>query len=61
MRGTRKIDGKQYTAFASGSKATMVRLKKKMLRDDPKAIIAIRQSWRATEPNVYILYTRIRK
>ena len=58
MRGTRKIDGQQYTAYASGSKDKMIRLKKKILRENPKAVVSIHKSWRATEPKVYILYTR---
>ena len=58
MRGTRKINGRQYTAYASGTKAKMIKLKEKMLRENPKATISIHKSWRATEPKVYILYTR---
>jgi hypothetical protein len=58
MRGTRKIDGKQYTAYASGTKAQMIRLKEKLLKESPSRPVAIHKSWRATEPKVYILYTR---
>jgi len=29
-----------------------------MLRENPKATISIHKSWRATEPKIYILYTR---
>lgn len=58
MRGTRKINGKQYTAYASGSRAMMIKLKKKLLKDDPKLELSIHKSWRGTEPDVYILYTR---
>ena len=58
MRGTRKIDGKQYTAYASGTKASMVKLAKSMRKDDPKKVISVLKSWRATEPKVYILYVR---
>ena len=58
MRGTRKIDGKQYTAYASGTKASMTKLAKSMRKDNPKIVLSVLKSWRATEPGKYILYVR---
>ena len=58
MRGTRKIDGKQYMAYASGTRSAMMRKKKKLLKEEPKTKAAVRKSWRRTEPDKYILYTR---
>ena len=58
MRGTRKINGKQYMAYASGTRSAMMRKKKAFLKYEPKAKAVVRKSWRKTEPDKYILYTR---